>query len=424
MRPFRSAPDRRRGPNPPSPPHSNHPGQRPPMAARGVPRGARPATASTRSAPAPSARPSSPPSSRPRNAPAPTATPKLHKALAQAGLGSRLDIEALIAQQRVTVNGQPAHIGQRTSAGDRIRVDGRPVRAVLVPSAVRVLLYHKPTGEIVSHDDPQHRPTVFQNLPRLPGGKWQSIGRLDINTEGLLLLTNSGELANRLAHPRYALEREYAVRVLGSLSAEERQRLRDGVPLSDGPARFDLVEEAGASGVNCWYRVVLREGRNREVRRIFEAVGRTVSRLIRVRYGSVLLPRWLRRGASVELDEVDIEALLHPTHHAYPSSHPPSHPPSSHSSPQPSPHPPQRPPNQGRNGGGHQRPVPQAARPAPATPAAPGSPSAGRRVLSPVAARRGPSPTAGSRRNAPLRATGPRPPRRPPASGFRNRPGS
>jgi 23S rRNA pseudouridine2605 synthase len=172
-----------------------------------------------------------------------------------------------------------------------------------------VLAYHKPAGEVVSHDDPQNRPTVFRKLPRLQAGKWQSVGRLDLNTEGLLLFTSSGELANNLMHPRFGLEREYAVRVLGALSPEEKQRLLDGVRLEDGMAQFSAIEDGGGEGSNCWYRVTISEGRNREVRRMMEAVGHAVSRLIRIRYGSMVLPRGLKRGAWVELNESDIAQL-------------------------------------------------------------------------------------------------------------------
>lgn len=235
--------------------------------------------------------------------------PKLHKVLAQAGLGSRLEMEQLILEGRISVNGEPAHIGQRIQFGDTIKVNGKPVRVRIAPPPPRVLAYHKPAGEVVSHDDPQNRPTVFRRLPRLPQGKWQSVGRLDLNTEGLLLLTNSGELANRLMHPRFGLQREYAVRVLGALSGEEKQRLLDGVPLDDGMAQFASIEDGGGEGANCWYRVTIAEGRNREVRRMFEAVGHAVSRLIRIRYGAVMLPRGLRRGAWLELEPRDIDRL-------------------------------------------------------------------------------------------------------------------
>lgn len=241
-------------------------------------------------------------------APQPEA-PKLHKVLAQAGMGSRLEMEQLILEGRISVNNEPAHIGQRIQYGDQIRVNGKPIRVRISPPPARVIAYHKPAGEIVSHDDPQNRPTVFRKLPRLQQGKWQSVGRLDLNTEGLLLLTSSGELANRLMHPRFGLQREYAVRVLGALSAQEKQQLLAGVQLDDGPAQFASIEDVGGEGANCWYRVTISEGRNREVRRMMESVGHAVSRLIRIRYGAMVLPHGLRRGQWMELDAPDIAAL-------------------------------------------------------------------------------------------------------------------
>jgi 23S rRNA pseudouridine2605 synthase len=241
-------------------------------------------------------------------APEPDA-PKLQKVLAQAGVGSRRDMEQLVLEGRITVNGQPAHIGQRISFGDQLRIDGKTVKARIVPPPPRVLAYHKPAGEVVTHDDPQHRPTVFRRLPRLAQGKWQSVGRLDLNTEGLLLFTNSGELANQLMHPRFGVEREYAVRVLGALDDAQRERLLQGVEIDGQACAFKSIEEAGGEGANRWYRVVITEGRNREVRKLFEAVGHAVSRLIRVRYGCVVLPRGLRRGVWVDLDEADVWAL-------------------------------------------------------------------------------------------------------------------
>lgn len=237
-------------------------------------------------------------------------TPKLHKVLAQAGMGSRLEMEQLIMEGRISVNNEPAHIGQRIQFGDHIKVNGKPVRFRIEPPPARVIAYHKPVGEVVTHDDPQNRPTVFRRLPKLAQGKWQSVGRLDLNTEGLLLFTSSGELANKLMHPRFGLEREYAVRVLGALSKEEKQRLLDGVQLDDGMAQFGSIEDGGGEGSNCWYRVTISEGRNREVRRMLEAVGHAVSRLIRIRYGAMMLPRGLKRGAWMELDEGDIKALM------------------------------------------------------------------------------------------------------------------
>jgi len=237
-------------------------------------------------------------------------TPKLHKVLAQSGMGSRLEMEQLILEGRISVNNEPAHIGQRIQFGDNIKVNGKPIRFRIEPPPARVIAYHKPVGEVVTHDDPQNRPTVFRRLPKLHQGKWQSVGRLDLNTEGLLLFTSSGELANNLMHPRFGLEREYAVRVLGALSKEEKQALLNGVQLDDGLAQFGSIEDGGGEGSNCWYRVTISEGRNREVRRMLESVGHAVSRLIRIRYGAMVLPRGLKRGAWMELDDADIRALV------------------------------------------------------------------------------------------------------------------
>lgn len=236
--------------------------------------------------------------------------PKLHKVLAQSGLGSRLEMERLIAQGQVTVNAEVAHVGQRVKAGDVIKVNGKPVRWRAQSDPPRVLAYHKPVGEVVTLDDPLSRPTVFRTLPRLHHGKWQSVGRLDLNTEGLLLFTNSGELANQLMHPRFGLEREYAARVLGALSNDEKARLLQGIELEDGPAQLLAIEDGGGEGANCWYRVTIAEGRNREVRRLFEALGHAVSRLIRIRYGAMQLPHGLKRGAWMELDDGDVAALV------------------------------------------------------------------------------------------------------------------
>ncbi|MEP7297213.1 MAG: pseudouridine synthase [Burkholderiales bacterium] len=235
--------------------------------------------------------------------------PKLHKVLAQSGIGSRRDMEDLIADGHVSVNGETAHVGQRVSFGDRVTVNGKPVRLRIVPPAPRILAYHKPVGEIVTNDDPQNRPTVFRRLPRLQQGKWQSVGRLDINTEGLLLFTNSGELANQLMHPRFGVEREYAVRLLGALTQEDKAKLLSGVEIDGQTASFRSIEEGGGDGANHWVRVVITEGRNREVRKLFDAVGVTVSRLIRIRYGTVVLPFGLKRGVWVDLDESDVRAI-------------------------------------------------------------------------------------------------------------------
>ncbi len=247
-------------------------------------------------------------------------SPKLHKMLAQSGFGSRLEMEALIAQGQVTVNNEVAHTGQRVQFGDQIRINGKPIKVRFDPPALRVLAYHKPAGEVVTHDDPQNRPTVFRRLPKLYQGKWQSVGRLDLNTEGLLLFSNSGELANKLMHPRFGLEREYAVRVLGALSTAERERLLSGVQLDDGPAQFKGIEDGGGDGANVWYQVTIAEGRNREVRRMFESVGHAVSRLIRIRYGAMVLPRGLKRGVFMELDESDIASLGFAAGHLQPEA--------------------------------------------------------------------------------------------------------
>lgn len=237
-------------------------------------------------------------------------TAKLQKVLAQAGLGSRREMEELVRAGRVTVNGEPARIGARVGPNDVIRVDGRVVRGAERKHPPRVLLYHKPEGEIVSRDDPAGRASVFDRLPPVRGAKWLAVGRLDYNTGGLLLLTTEGELANRMMHPRYGLEREYAVRVRGRLTEEQLARLRSGIELDDGMARCDAVEDGGGEGTNRWYRIVIREGRNRIVRRLFEAMGLTVSRLMRVRFGTVTLPPRLKRGQYVELAPREVQQLL------------------------------------------------------------------------------------------------------------------
>jgi 23S rRNA pseudouridine2605 synthase len=236
--------------------------------------------------------------------------PKLQKALADAGYGSRRQLEQWIVDGRVSVNGEPAHVGQRIGPGDRIRINGKLARMQRTTHQARVLLYHKPEGEIVSRDDPDGRPSVFDKLPRIRGGRWIAVGRLDFNSCGLLLLTDSGQLANRLMHPRYELEREYAVRVVGELAAETKQRLLRGIELDDGLAAFGRLAEEGGEGTNRWYRVTINEGRNREVRRMFEAVGVTVSRLMRVRYGPIALPPRLKRGMCGELEPTEVAALL------------------------------------------------------------------------------------------------------------------
>ncbi len=236
--------------------------------------------------------------------------PKLQKALADAGYGSRREIEEWIAAGRVIVNGEPAHLGQRVGAQDRVRVNGRLAQLRPASRLPRVLCYHKPEGEIVSRDDPQGRPSAFARLPRLKSGRWISIGRLDFNSCGLLLFTNDGALANRMMHPRYEIDREYAVRVLGQATPEMIERLCQGVELEDGVAAFKSLAEAGGEGSNRWYRGVIGEGRNREVRRMFEAVGLKVSRLMRVRYGPIALSPRLKRGQCHELDADETRQLL------------------------------------------------------------------------------------------------------------------
>lgn len=236
--------------------------------------------------------------------------PKLHKVLADAGIGSRREMEELIIAGRVSVNGEPAHIGQRVGPNDSVRVNGKPITRPNAKKPPRMILYHKPAGEIVSHDDPGGRASVFARLPKLRTGKWLSVGRLDLNTEGLLIFTTSGDMANRIMHPRYGTEREYAVRVLGEMDEAQRRSLVEGIELEDGKAAFGSLDYLGGDGSNRWYRVTLQEGRNREVRRMFEAVGVTVSRLIRTRFGDIVLPRNLRRGRWEEVDSQVVTALM------------------------------------------------------------------------------------------------------------------
>jgi 23S rRNA pseudouridine2605 synthase len=219
-------------------------------------------------------------------------------------------MEEWIEEGRVTVNGKVAGVGTRVTPQDVIRVGSRIVRWPRERTIPQVLIYHKPEGELTSRDDPEGRATVFERLPRLREGRWLAIGRLDYNTGGLLLFTTSGELANRLMHPRYAIEREYAVRTLGRLTPEQIERLTSGVELDDGPARCLSVDDSGGEGANHWYRVVLNEGRNRIVRRMFAALGLTVSRLMRVRFGPVKLPPRLKRGQISRLEPGDVRALL------------------------------------------------------------------------------------------------------------------
>ncbi len=265
---------------------------------------------SLKSKPKPKSRPSRGATRTPFRPPAPKPTTKLHKALADAGLGSRRELEEWILAGRVSVNGEPAHVGQRIGPQDKVRVNGKLVHLRFADRRPRVLLYHKPEGEIVSRDDPQGRTSVFGKLPRIGGGRWIAVGRLDFNSCGLLLFTSDGALADRLMHPRSGIEREYAVRVVGELPLAAKERLVNGIELEDGVAHFGRLVEGGGEGTNRWYRVTLTEGRNREVRRMFEAVGVTVSRLMRVRYGPVQLPPRLKRGMVLELSPDEVAALL------------------------------------------------------------------------------------------------------------------
>lgn len=235
---------------------------------------------------------------------------KLHKALASAGMGSRREMEQLIADGRVTINSQVAKVGDRVKQGDLVKVNGKVIRMGWKKQVPRVLIYHKQEGEIVSRDDPEGRRSVFDSLPQVRSGRWISIGRLDFNTEGLLIFTTDGELANQLTHPRYEVEREYAVRLIGALDAEQMKSLLTGVELEDGLAKVDAIVPAGGEGVNQWYHLIIREGRNREVRRLMEHLGLTVSRLIRVRFGPIAMPSRLKRGMKEELPEGEVEALL------------------------------------------------------------------------------------------------------------------
>ena len=237
-------------------------------------------------------------------------TYKLQKMLAQTGLGSRRNMEQLIQSGRVTVNGRVATIGLRVGTDDIVRVGKREIKLRFGPELPRVIVYHKPEGEIVSRADPEGRPSVFDKLPAIHSAKWIAVGRLDYNTSGLLMFTNSGELANRLMHPKFEVEREYAVRILGRLKPEQMRELGKGVQLEDGLAKVESIEDQGGEGANHWYRVVLKEGRNRVVHRIFKALGFTVSRLIRVRFGTIKLPLRLKKGQCLELGKNEITKIL------------------------------------------------------------------------------------------------------------------
>ncbi len=233
---------------------------------------------------------------------------KLQKVLANLGLGSRRKMERWIEEGRVTVDGSVATLGDRVHAGQALRLDGKPLE-VDAAEQVRVLLYHKPVREVCSRDDPEGRKTVFERLPKLKSGRWISVGRLDFNTSGVLLFTTDGALANALMHPSSAIEREYLVRVMGRVDEPMLERLKESVELDDGPARFSDIQEGGGDGINRFFYVVLMEGRNREVRRLWESQGTTVSRLKRVRYGEVFLPSKLKKGQWLELPQRDVDVI-------------------------------------------------------------------------------------------------------------------
>jgi 23S rRNA pseudouridine2605 synthase len=233
---------------------------------------------------------------------------KLQKVLAHLGLGSRRQIEGWIEEGRLTIDGLTARLGDRVRGGQAVRLDGKSV-ALDAASQVRVLLYHKPLREVCSRNDPEGRKTVFERLPRLKSGRWISVGRLDFNTTGVLLFTTDGDLAHALMHPSAAIEREYLVRVMGRVDDDVLQRLKEGVQLDDGPARFSDIQEGGGDGINRFFYVVLTEGRNREVRRLWESQGLTVSRLKRVRYGEVFMPSKLKKGQWLELPQKDVDVI-------------------------------------------------------------------------------------------------------------------
>lgn len=235
---------------------------------------------------------------------------KIQKILANAGLGSRRQIETWLTDKRISINGVVAKLGDRIEGTERVSIDGREIKLMKTTSKSRILLYHKPEGEICSRSDPEGRPTVFDRLPLLRHSRWITVGRLDLNTSGILLLTNDGALANRLMHPSSEIEREYAVRIKGEVTPNMLKKLRKGVMLEDGYAHFDEVVDAGGEGTNHWYHVVVREGRNRMVRRLWESQNVTVSRLIRIRFGILILPRELRRGKWDELDHEEVMRFM------------------------------------------------------------------------------------------------------------------
>ena len=238
-------------------------------------------------------------------------TERLQKVLSQAGFGSRREMERWIEGGLIQVNGKVATLGMSVGEQDKLCVKGRIIKNPLqLNTKTRILLYHKPIGEISSKKDPKHNKTIFDNLPRITRGRWIQVGRLDINTSGLLLFTNDGELANKLMHPRNNFEREYAVRVYGTVSEEALKNMLKGVELEDGVAKFKSVKYAGGEGTNSWYHVVLTEGRNREVRRLWNSQGVEVSRLIRIRYANINMPKYLGRGQYQEMTSQEVESFM------------------------------------------------------------------------------------------------------------------
>tara|TARA_B100000035_G_scaffold315484_1_gene336957 strand:- start:14788 stop:15621 length:834 start_codon:yes stop_codon:yes gene_type:complete len=235
---------------------------------------------------------------------------RIQKVLAQSGFGSRREIEKAIVDEKVLVNNKIAKVGQSITPSDKIILNGKQIFLSNSNNLPRVLIYNKPEGEIVSENDPEGRVNVFQNLPRIKNGKWISVGRLDFNTSGLLIFTSNGELANKMMHPKYEVEREYSVRILGEVSDEQIKKFEKGIDLDDGTAKFQSIAFEGGEGANKWYRVVLKEGRNREVRRMFAHFNITVSRLIRVRFGIVVLPSHVKRGMHAELTQAEVSRLL------------------------------------------------------------------------------------------------------------------
>lgn len=235
---------------------------------------------------------------------------RIQKALAHQGIASRRQIDQMLQEGRIKVNGKVAKPGDQISGAEKISIDDKAVRMARHRIKPKLLMYHKPVGLVSTRNDPEGRPTVFSQLPKLQQGRWIGVGRLDINTSGLLLFTTNGELANRLMHPSFEVEREYAVRVRGDVTPEKIQALTEGIELEDGVAKFDEVLDGGGQGTNHWYHVTLREGKNREVRRLWEAVDVEVSRLVRVRYEDFTLPKWLKPGKTRFFDDDVVERLF------------------------------------------------------------------------------------------------------------------